>query len=286
MKNFLKKLSIPLLMILPLISISSIAQNANAKEKFIDEHGNECITYGSQIECTDSNTNNGTSSNGTSYFRSGTACPNFLGLTSWDCGLTSITSEADLKKNIWLIASNVATDIGRIATYLVLGYVIYGGYLYIFSAGDPGKAAAGKKTLTQAFIGLAIVMSASLIMGTIRATLTTRGDLTNCLASENACVDPNTMVKEAIDWFIGMSGLVAVIFTVYGGIQYITSAGEPDKIKKAKQMILYSLIGLAIVALSFAISAFVSSKIRSATPGTSYINQTITLKEVNETKIN
>lgn len=52
---------------------------------------------------------------------------------------------------------------------------------------------------------------------------------------------------------IAISGLVAVIFIIVGGIQYTTSTGDPGKTKKAKDTILYALIGLIICALSFAI---------------------------------
>lgn len=214
------------------------------------------------------------------------SCRYFLGMTSWDCGFETITDstpqpEEALKKNIWVIAANVATDISVIAAYLVLGYVIYGGYLYTFSAGDPGKVANGKKTLAQAFIGLAIVMSAYIIMSALRIALL--GDnLFNCdpLRGTNCVTDPNTVVTGAINWFISIAGIASVIFLVYGGIQYSTSAGDPGKVQKAKQMILYSLIGLAIVALSFSITAFVSNMVRSSQ--TTYINQNIISKEVNE----
>ena len=52
---------------------------------------------------------------------------------------------------------------------------------------------------------------------------------------------------------IAISGLVAVIFVVIGGINYITSSGDTNKLEKAKKTILYACIGLAICALSFAI---------------------------------
>lgn len=211
-------------------------------------------------------------------------CESFLGLESWNCGITEMKSEQDLKSNIWLIASNIAKDITVIATYLVLGYVIYGGYLYIFSGGDPAKISNGRKTLTNAFIGLAITMSASIIMGSIRfALIGASGNLTECASGTDACVTAEGLIQNLVNWFIGIAGLVSVIFLVYGGILYITSAGSPDKATKARQMILYSLIGLIIVGLSFAISAFVSNLIREANEN-AYINQTIISKEDNEIK--
>lgn len=196
-------------------------------------------------------------------------CEQFLGMVSWNCGV-NITNEETLKSGIWTIAANVAFDIGVLAGYLVLGYVIYGGYLYLFASGDPNKAAAGKKTLTQAFIGLAIVMSANLIMGTIRVVLV-GGNLGKCAGGE--CVTPESLVANLINWFIGIAGLVSAVFLVYGGVCYMTSAGDSNKLTKAKQTILYSLIGLGIVALAIAITAFVTNLINDANQNAFLINQ-------------
>ena len=212
-------------------------------------------------------------------------CPNFLGLTSWECGVT-ISDEETLKSGIWTIVANIATDISVIAAYLVLGYVIYGGYQYAFSGGDAGKVANGKKTLVQAFIGLAIVMLANLIMGTIRIILVNNGNLASCdPVTGVGCTDPGVLVENLISWFTRIAGLVSAIFLVYGGITYVTSSGDPGKTKKAKDMILYSLIGLIIVALASIITAFVSNTIRNANQ-TSLLNDNYISKEIYETKIN
>ena len=81
-------------------------------------------------------------------------CRYFLGMTSWDCNIVEqVTSDDQLKNNIWTIAANIATDITVIAAYLIIGYVIYGGYLYTFSGGDPGKVATGKKRVQWLILG-------------------------------------------------------------------------------------------------------------------------------------
>lgn len=213
-------------------------------------------------------------------------CNGILGLVPWDCKV-NITDENTLKSGIWQIAVNIATDITVIAAYLIIGYVIYGGYLYIFSGGDTGKVATGKKAITQAFIGLAIVMSANIIMTGVRVALVgDDGNISNC-ATDTGCVTPGEMITNAIHWVIGIAGVVSLIFVVYGGISYTISAGDPDKVKKAKNMIIYALIGLAIVGLAEAITAFVSNRIRQANEDAlNYINQTTISKEVYENKIN
>lgn len=211
-------------------------------------------------------------------------CRSFLGLTSWDCNV-NISDQNSLKSGIWMIATNVLTDITVIAAYLVLGYVIYGGYKYTFSAGDPGKVAEGKKTLTHAFIGLAIVMSASVILSSIRIALVgSSGNIGNCLSAKG-CVNPDDMVVNLIQWVVGIAGVVSAAFVVYGGITYTTSSGDAAKLQKAKNMIIYALIGLAIVALAEVITAFVSNMIREANKN-AYINETIISKEVHEIKLN
>ena len=212
------------------------------------------------------------------------SCRYALGLTSWDCNVGNIDSTDSLKANIWTIVANIVTDITVIAAYLVIAYVIYGGYQYVFSGGDPGKVANGKRTLVQAFIGLAITMSASVIMGAIRiALMNGSGNIGKCdLTGTEQCIDPNTMVTNLIQWTIGMVGIVAAIFVVYGGISYITSSGDAGKVQKAKQMILYALIGLIVVAFTEMITAFVSNMIREANKEAGFINETTISKEVYE----
>lgn len=64
-----------------------------------------------------------------------------------------------------------------------------------------------------------------------------------------------------INGILGVIGLVAVVFVIYGGFLYLTSAGDPGKVKKGKDAIVYALIGLVIVGLAFAIVNFVIADI-------------------------
>ena len=66
-----------------------------------------------------------------------------------------------------------------------------------------------------------------------------------------------TIITGILFSIIGISGLIAVIFVVIGGINYMTSGGDTGKIEKAKKTLLYAVIGLAITVLAFAITNFV-----------------------------
>ncbi len=68
-------------------------------------------------------------------------------------------------------------------------------------------------------------------------------------------------VTNILNGVIGVLGIVAVVVIIIGGISYMTSAGDAGKVKKAKDTILYGIIGLIICALAFAIVNFVISNI-------------------------
>ena len=51
--------------------------------------------------------------------------------------------------------------------------------------------------------------------------------------------------------------IIAVIMIIIGGVQYTTSQGDSAKLQKAKNTIMYGIIGLVVVLLSFAIVSFV-----------------------------
>lgn len=70
-----------------------------------------------------------------------------------------------------------------------------------------------------------------------------------------------TNITSIINGVIGALGIVAVIIIIIGGVSYMTSSGDAGKVKKAKDTILYGVIGLVICVLAFAIVNFVIANI-------------------------
>lgn len=68
-------------------------------------------------------------------------------------------------------------------------------------------------------------------------------------------------VNQIINIVIGVIGFAAVAMTIYGGVQYTTSTGDPGKVKKAKDTIMYGIVGLVVAILAFAIVNFVLSSL-------------------------
>ncbi len=76
----------------------------------------------------------------------------------------------------------------------------------------------------------------------------------------------NTLVSNVtaiINAVIGVLGLVCVVVMIIGGVNYMTSSGDAGKVKKAKDTILYGLIGLVVCVLAFALVNFVIVNILS-----------------------
>ena len=67
----------------------------------------------------------------------------------------------------------------------------------------------------------------------------------------------NASITNVINFFLFAVGIAAVVMIIYGGYLYISSGGDAGKLAKAKNTILWAVIGLAVVVLSYAIVNFV-----------------------------
>ena len=53
--------------------------------------------------------------------------------------------------------------------------------------------------------------------------------------------------------------VLAVIFLLYAGILFVTASGSPEQVEKARQIIMYALVGIVIAVLARAIVYFVQN---------------------------
>jgi len=68
------------------------------------------------------------------------------------------------------------------------------------------------------------------------------------------CEDVECLVQTIADLIAGLVTVIGTIMIIVGGIQYITSAGNEDKARRAKNTVLYAIIGIAIaVSVDFII---------------------------------
>ena len=168
-----------------------------------------------------------------------------------------------MKAFVWTIILNILVDLLVIVGYASMIFIIYGGYQFIMSQGDPGKTAAGKKILTSAIVGMVISLSASVLVNTAMVIL----NINSTAGSADSLPGQNftkVQVQNAFNWAYTVAGLVAVAFIIYGGIKYVISQGDPGKTRSATQTIIYAVVGLIVVLMAAAITSLVTGSVSGA----------------------
>lgn len=75
-------------------------------------------------------------------------------------------------------------------------------------------------------------------------------------------LSPQLVVTWALNWFLWIAGVIAFAFLIYGGIMFITSGGDAEKTTKARNTILYSVVGIIVIAASYGIVIWANSLIK------------------------
>lgn len=72
-------------------------------------------------------------------------------------------------------------------------------------------------------------------------------------------------VVNTVNFVLGFLGLVAVIMVIYGGFMYVIAGGAEEQTTKGKKTVMYSIIGIIIILVSYAL---VNTVIRGVGKGT------------------
>ncbi|MBU1018899.1 MAG: pilin [Patescibacteria group bacterium] len=62
-----------------------------------------------------------------------------------------------------------------------------------------------------------------------------------------------TLARVIINFFLYFLGFIATAMIIYGGVLYVTSGGQDEQTGKAKKILIYAIVGIVIILLSFAI---------------------------------
>ncbi len=79
--------------------------------------------------------------------------------------------------------------------------------------------------------------------------------------SDNPVAGSNGIITKIIRLVQIAAVIMSTIMIILGGYTYVMSSGDPQKIKSAKDTILFALIGLAVAATAQGIISFVLNKL-------------------------
>ena len=67
------------------------------------------------------------------------------------------------------------------------------------------------------------------------------------------------LVVSFTNWILAALAVVAVVMVIYAGYLFITGGTNDKDIEKAKKILIYSVIGLVVAAVSYSVVSFVRS---------------------------
>jgi len=117
-----------------------------------------------------------------------------------------------------------------------------------------------------------IIIGIALLVGVSAAVLLP--DTTYAVnAVEEACkIDPSSticnsggdsagdIIRTVVNTLLFLLGIAAVIVIIISGLIYVTSGGDSNNVQKAKNMLLYAVIGLVVAISAYAIVIFVDGQ--------------------------
>jgi len=83
--------------------------------------------------------------------------------------------------------------------------------------------------------------------------------------SDNLETRPEVIIGKIIEIILSIMGIVLVVLMIAGGFMWMASAGNPEQVTKAKELMTSAFIGLIIVILSYSISHFVINRLSTVT---------------------
>jgi hypothetical protein len=73
--------------------------------------------------------------------------------------------------------------------------------------------------------------------------------------------DLNDIIHTVINVMLFIVGILAVVMIIFSGIRYVTSAGDKGRVDSAKNTIIYSVVGLIVAIVAFALVQWVFNSI-------------------------
>jgi len=119
------------------------------------------------------------------------------------------------------------------------------------SDGERGKA-ADTATCQAVCVAAKATMKSCNPVGTVSTP-----DTPQTLPNPLGITDINAFIARIINFVLSLVGSVSLLLFVYGGIIWMTSMGNDTKIKKGKDIVIWAVVGLAVVFFAYILVKFV-----------------------------
>jgi amino acid transporter len=83
-----------------------------------------------------------------------------------------------------------------------------------------------------------------------------------CREQPGGCIP--VFIGTLVNALLGIFGAIFLMLIIWGGVQYMFAQGDTEKVKKAQQTLKNAILGMLIVAASYAIASYVLEKVGEA----------------------
>ncbi len=126
-------------------------------------------------------------------------------------------------------------------------------------------------------IGVGIVLISSLFVVDIAFAKKTLGDHSNALSQVSGKSgitegSVSTIVGNLAAGALALAGIIFFILAVYSGLVWMTARGNDERVTKARNTLIASVIGLVILVSAYAITSFIQNRVINQIPDSTYGN--------------
>ncbi len=148
------------------------------------------------------------------------------------------------------VLNSILGTLRSIIVTLSLVFIVVGAVMYIVSSGNDKMMTLAKGAITAAMIGLAIGLAAPSFLLEIGKVLgwgaVNSGPVADALTLSQIALN-------VLDFLLSIVGILAIIMLVVGGIMYLTSAGDEDRMETGKKIVIYSIVGIFVALAALVI---------------------------------
>ena len=88
---------------------------------------------------------------------------------------------------------------------------------------------------------------------------------TGTVSSASSGADLPSIASTVVNTMLFIVGILAVVMIIFSGIRYITAHGDKGQVESAKNTLIYSIVGLVIAIVAYAIVSWVTGLFGTST---------------------
>lgn len=147
--------------------------------------------------------------------------------------------------------------LGTVVALLAIVMIVYSGLKMLISRGEPDALKTAKSGFTYAIIGFVISAASFVVVLAFQKFIGVDPSLVpatgQTLVSPLTSPDAVSFIKTVLTNTLAVMGFLASVMIVFSAYLYATSGGNDEQNKKAKNGILWSIVGLLTSILAYVI---------------------------------